>query len=617
MVYWHGLKGGFIFDDMPNLQDMGTYGELNSWDKIKTFISSGIAGPTGRPLSLLSFLIDANTWPADPYPFKYTNLMLHVLNGLLLSWSCILILTEYAYDKQKALWIGLVATAIWMLHPYMVSTTLYVVQRMAQLATLFTLVGIIGYLKGRNLLIYKPICAYAVMSSAIGIATILATYSKENGALLPMLILVIEFCNPNKLNKPNWKWRAVFLWLPSITITFILLRYVNFSSAPFANRNFNMMERLYSEARIVCEYLYNLFIPQIELKGLFQDGFNVSRALTRPITTLSSIVFLCILLFSAFYYRKKYPLYAVAILFFFASHLMESTVIGLELYFEHRNYTAALFLFLPIAALLYYLKSRINTKLVDLITLCIFAILAFFSYQRANLWANPNQLQIYWAQNNPESARAQNAVATILYNQGYREDAKIYLQKSIQKLPDSTLLNFNLLLQKVYDNSATHQDYLATTERFKHQPLDAQALMALRYLVDTIVSDPIKLEKYGHDTLALITSVDQNSSYHNLSVFSRLKPYLEARIYLAQKNPDQALQSYLIAVQVYNNIESNMLMVAEFGSAHYPNQTLVLLDKVELLYKKQAPSTLHRSKSQYDMEIKRIKQLLINQIEHS
>ena len=32
-------------------------------------------------------------------------------------------------------------------------------------------------------------------------------------------------------------------------------------------------------------------------------------------------------------------------MFFFAAHLMESTVVGLELYFEHRNHLAALFLF--------------------------------------------------------------------------------------------------------------------------------------------------------------------------------------------------------------------------------------------------------------------------------
>ena len=81
--------------------------------------------------------------------------------------------------EQQAIWIALIASGIWLLHPYFVSTTLYVVQRMAQLATLFTLIGIIGYLKARLLLAHKPILAYFYMALSIGLCTILATYSKE------------------------------------------------------------------------------------------------------------------------------------------------------------------------------------------------------------------------------------------------------------------------------------------------------------------------------------------------------------------------------------------------------------------------------------------------------
>jgi hypothetical protein len=65
---------------------------------------------------------------------------------------------------------------------------------------------------------------------------------------------------------------------------------------------------------------------------------------------------------------------------------MESTVVGLELYFEHRNYLAAIFLFLPIASGLYLLRSKIDTKLVHLIVILILLILSFFTYERAKLW---------------------------------------------------------------------------------------------------------------------------------------------------------------------------------------------------------------------------------------
>src|SRR5690606_26336095 len=143
---------------------------------------------------------------------------------------------------------------------------------------------------------------------SIGLGTILATFSKENGALLPLLILVIEFCNPNKNHKPMWQWRAVCLWLPSLAIVALLARTIDFSSDSWPNRNFNQIERLLTEGRIVVDYLAQLVIPRIEGYGFFQDGFLVSKDWLSPPTTLFSILFLLALLISSLLVRKKYPL---------------------------------------------------------------------------------------------------------------------------------------------------------------------------------------------------------------------------------------------------------------------------------------------------------------------
>ncbi|MEG1806348.1 MAG: hypothetical protein RR327_08155, partial [Clostridia bacterium] len=77
--------------------------------------------------------------------------------------------------------------------------------------------------------------------------------------------------------------------------------------------------------------------------------------------------------------RKKYPLITLAILFFFAAHLMESTVIGLELYFEHRNYIAAIFLFLPLALGLFILSEKVNLKVAIIISCFVITLLAWMT----------------------------------------------------------------------------------------------------------------------------------------------------------------------------------------------------------------------------------------------
>ena len=616
VVHWVGLKGNFLFDDYPNLKDLGTYGVIDSWEKVRNFISNGFSGPTGRPISLLSFLIDANTWPANPYPFKYTNLMLHLLNGVLLCWSILLLLKNYHYKEQQALWIALVASAIWLLHPYFVSTTLYVVQRMAQLATLFSLVGIVGYLKYRLYLSTKPIKAYIGMTILLGFSTVLATYSKENGALLPFLILVIEFCNPNKSNKPVWQWRAIFLWLPSIAILVLLSKYVTFAENPWLNRNFNMIERLYSEARIVTEYLYNLAVPKIELRGLYQDGYIISKSLLNPITTLFSFIFLFFIFIFSIFYKKKYPLISLAILFFLVAHLMESTVIGLELYFEHRNYLAAIFLFIPIANGLFLLKNKIDEKLVVLVVGLILSTLSFFTYERVKLWSNTENLEMYWAKNSPNSPRAQSSIARLYFENGYLNEANIYLEQAIQRMPESALLNLNLLLQKVYMRVATENDFKQTANRMKTQPFDAQAVQALRSLTEYIVNERLA-QSYGSWMISLIEIANTNSNYSNFPLFQRLTPYLEAQIYLAQGKTDLSLKKYIIALSHYNDVEAGMMMVAEIGVTKNYKEALSLLYKVEEVYAKQDIQTLKRSKSEYDFEINRLKMFLMNSVEHN
>lgn len=614
LIYSTGLKGNFLFDDYPNLEPLGNYGIVDSLDKIKNFISSGFAGPTGRPISLASFLLDANTWPTAPYPFKYTNLMIHLLNGILLCWAVLLLLRNYNYKEQKAIWIALIASGVWLLHPYFVSTTLYVVQRMAQLATLFTLVGIIGYLKARLLLAYKPLQAYFYMAVSIGLCTILATYSKENGALLPLLILVIEFCNPDKQSRPIWQWRALCLWLPSCAVLYLIFREINFADNIWPNRNFNQIERLYSEARIVTEYIFNLFVPQIEGRGLYQDGFMVSKSLLQPMTTLYSIIFLSGLALSAFLLKSKYPLFSLAVLFFFTAHLMESTVLGLELYFEHRNYLAALFLFLPVASALYWLKSKIEPKLVYLIVLIILSILSFFTYERAKLWGNTEQLLLYWAKNSSNSPRAQSEIANYYTKQGDILKANQHLEQSLAKMPNSALLTMQLLLQKVSYNFATDHDFEMTAYRLGQQPFDAQAVQGLRLLAESIVGNQEACEKYCQSILGLVQNLDKNPKYNKISVYWRLSAYLKAQMYLAMNNDELALEQYMEAVKRYNDVEAGLMMVAEVGTYSSSSNALTLLNKVELIFKQQSTSTLRRSRSEYEMEIMRLKKLFEQQI---
>jgi len=606
LVYFPGLKGGFIFDDISNLSEMSKYGDLHQWENARNFLMSGIAGPTGRPISLMTFVPQADAWLANnAEPFKVVNLMIHLLCGVLLYWVTRLLLRAYGEVKEeKIAWISLLTASFWLLHPLMLSTTLYVIQRMAQLPLLFSLLALVGYFKGRALLGVKPYFAYALMTISIGLGTLLATFSKENGALLPLLILVIEFCNPNKNNKPLWQWRAVCLWLPSLAIAAMLMRYIDFSPDPWPNRNFNQIERLLTEGRVVTDYLVQLFIPRIEGYGFFQDGYQVSKGWLAPSSTLFSILFLLALLVGAFVCRKKYPLIALAILFFFAAHLMESTVIGLELYFEHRNYVAAIFLFLPVAAGLSALSDKIKPSIVVLVSLLILGTLALLTWQRAVLWSNTDKLQIYWAQNSPDSPRAQSALAVAMMHDGRYQEANHLVERALQAHPESGLLSIQLLLQKIATENVNQQDFIKMRQQIKHQRADIQAGIAIRDLVLRELDDQKIINLYGNEFIAILDAMTTNPSYLRITHFKGYALYLQARILTVQKRPDAAYQYYLKSLMLSGDVADGLNMAIILGNAGYLQQGLKLLDETEAVYRKQPDKTLQRSRAYYDETIR-------------
>ena len=609
--YWPGLNGGFLFDDSPNLKDLGLYGGVTDWETFKSFVLAGWSGPTGRPLSLMSFLLNDNTWPSQAAWFKPTNLAIHLLCGLLLAWATLLLLRCYGLAEPTAQWLAVFSATCWLLHPFLVSTTLYVVQRMAQLAALFVFAGIVGYLHGRSLLPRRPRAAYLWMGGSLTIGTLLALLGKENGVLLPLLVVVIEFCAPCRAQiiRPALAFRALFIWLPALAVFGYLATNINFSPVPWPTRNFNQIERLLTEPRIIWDYLGNLLLPRIEGQGLYRDDLVISPDLFTPGSTLPALLGLVALLATALILRRRFPLFSLAVLFFLTGHLLESTLLGLEPYFEHRNYLPAAFLFLPIVSGLHLIGQYISKTIPMGLGLLIVALLAFFTWNRAQLWSDTDRLELYWATTATHSPRAQNAIADYYMRQGLFDDAQRQLATATERLPHSGLLTLSSLLQKIRVRQATADDFNVAAERLAQQTFDAQVVMGLRTLVERIVA-PRYPSLYRTGSLQLIDKLNENAKYNQLPLFSRFVPYLKGQLYLAEGLPELALVELTDAMTRYNDIEAALQMVALMANAGHIDNSLHLLDQAESLYRQQPDRTLKRSRTRYDQEIAQLRTLL-------
>jgi hypothetical protein len=447
-AYWPGLQGGFLFDDFVNLDAIGATGPVDDWPTFVRYVTSGTADPTGRPLALLSFLLDARDWPADPLPFLRTNVLLQLLNGVLL-WRLLVRLAEEL--SPAARWNALsaaLAAGLWLLHPLLVSTTLYIVQREAMLPATFVLAGLLCFFAGRHAWFAGRHRRGAwLMIAGIAGGTTLAVLCKANGALLPLLALVIDSTIPpggQAGGAPSWRaWRVVLLWVPSAMVIAYLASFLPGAGVLLPHRGWTIWQRLLTEGRVLLDYLQLLVVPRSISSGLYNDGYLVSRGLFTPASTLPSLVLVLALPATAFATRRRAPRLAAGVLFYFAAQLLESSVVPLELYFEHRNYLPSLLLAWPLAHAL--VAGQRLPALRCAAAVVLVALLTATTWQRARLWGQPDRLAILWAQESPGSSRAQATLAMLEVRQGRADRAILRLEPLRRQRPLDLQVALNVI----------------------------------------------------------------------------------------------------------------------------------------------------------------------------
>lgn len=408
LFYSPGITGTFLFDDYATLSQMGQWTSINTFDKWSEFVFGGYAGPTGRPVALMSFTLNGQTWPADPLPFLITNIAIHCINTLLL--LCVLMRVFQCANLQSAQWFALVVTAIWSLHPSQVSTVLYVVQRMAMLALMFNLCSILVYLRLREAWLAFKLKSASVYLFIFIVCAILAVCSKENAALLPLQLLLIECLFNYSRGVDSQKRLRIFRWLlvylPAAVVTVYLIKYLpSYRQTDVGGiRDFTPWQRQLTEFRVLWEYISLFIMPKTQTSGVYHDGYLISKGFLQPINTLFTFVFHAICLVAAYLVRKRWPLIFFGVYWFYFNHLVESSVIQLEIKFEHRNYVPSIGLSVLLA---YLLVSLPITKYIRVGLLALIAtLLAVATFSRASLWGNPQQAALVWVQENPASVRA-------------------------------------------------------------------------------------------------------------------------------------------------------------------------------------------------------------------
>ncbi len=422
MAYYPGLHGPFLFDDNSNIgQNIALrIGNLSPHTLLRAAFSSR-SGVLYRPLSMLSFALNLYFFGGNSFSFKLTNLIIHLGNALLILWLTRRLLLncrrryQFAWLDTRINWFSVLVAGAWALHPLNLTSVLYVVQRMTSLSALFTLGGMLAYVYGRERMLAGR-TGWPLVWLLTPVFGLIGVLCKEDAALLPLYLLVIEWLVFGFRNARQAVSRSVpafylcFLMLPGIVGLAYLIHHPQLFLGGYAYRDFTLPERVLTEFRVVLLYIQWTFIPDIRQLALFHDDIAVSAGLLSPLSTLWSLLALIALALLAWFQRQRRPLLSFGILFFFAGQAMESTILPLEIAFEHRNYLPDYGLLLAAFSLLLLppAGSKPQIRIAWRWAMAVLALPVLFSVTllRASEWNNYLDFTYYEAHHHPHSEQA-------------------------------------------------------------------------------------------------------------------------------------------------------------------------------------------------------------------
>lgn len=414
LLYWPGLSGPFLLDDYATLTPVSRWHSgLQGW--LLTMLPNPHSVLDSRPVSMLSFML--STWAGDGSVFsiKLGNLVLHLCCGALGFMLLRRLLLSAEGTAAHANWGAALLALVWLVHPLQVSTVLYMAQRMAELSAMFSLAAVLAYLvarrqlaRGSNRLACFNLFVTVTCLVAIG------AFSKQNAVVAPLLCLVLElayFKSPARMPAPVRWFHGLFVLAPCVGAALLLAVAPEKVLDGYAAWDFTLQDRLLTQPRVLFDYIHMWFVPYSPGMGLYSDDFAISTSLASPWTTLPSILGLAGISLLAIRFRARAPHVFAGWFFFLVAHAVESTILPLEMHYEHRNYLPSFGLLLAAAGLVaaiarsrYAMRSSARIRVAAAVGLL--AILSFATYGRVLLWQTEQGILVQATTQHPNSLRA-------------------------------------------------------------------------------------------------------------------------------------------------------------------------------------------------------------------
>jgi tetratricopeptide (TPR) repeat protein len=535
LIYSNSFKVPLQFDDIyhitqkPAIRDISNYTKFSAWNNINA-----------RPLPMFTLAMNYRWGEANPTGYHVLNLILHIMTGWLVYLLTLQILSLKNLKLgprlvENRLIFALLAALLFIAHPLQTQAVTYIIQRITVLATLFYLLSVYFFIRGRVTQIengdLKESGKYYLGTL---IAFIFALLSKQIAVTLPLALLLVEFYFIRGANgKINKQLITIFA---SIVGIFIIIGLA-IEGLPREAEGIPRHIYLFTSLKVLVQYLQMFILPINQ--NLDHD--IVASVSIFGLKEIGSLAILGGLIYLAYRLFKSNPLISFGIAWFFVTLLIEQSIIPIkDFMFEHRVYLPSFGLILAsLSALFTYLPAVNwrNRMVPGAIFLTVFLILisGIASNARNKVWQSDLDLWSDVVKKSPNKARPYLWQGIAYSNRGRFEEAKASIDKSIELLPNFPMAYYNRgnVYKDLGDFKKSLQDY--------NKAIELDSAYTIAYFNRGVVKSKIRRYKSAIEDYNVTLEYDPDNTN---ALYNRGNAYRNLRKY------KQAIEDYTRAIEI-------------------------------------------------------------------
>ena len=283
-LYANSLGNGFVLDDRIVVKNNNF---IASTENLRHFFNReeyfrGSREATYRPAVTLTYVMDCALWRYDPAGYHLTNVIIHIVNGVLFYFILVNFLTfagrkrlNLETEKPYHSLLPLVAALFFLSHPVQTEAVDFIGGRHDILMTLFYLAGIFFYQKAGT---SKRVGGAAFYALSLAMY-FLSCLSKEMGITLPAMIILMDCFGKRHAERrtfvKNW---VPYLGYALVASAYLYIRFFGMvypgELKTMAGQAFTL-DRFFPAAWIFLTYLRLLVFPaSLSVEYVAGDGYR-------------------------------------------------------------------------------------------------------------------------------------------------------------------------------------------------------------------------------------------------------------------------------------------------------------------------------------------------------